>query len=123
MKTVILKGVEIKIGSRVRFVNDTNLYTTVEGVIKPELGNVYTVRDINDLGGFLLQEIKNVDYEWYSPQGELDFIAEPGFANWRFEPKQPANKKRKIVQVKILPEIKETIDLPIRRKVRELEPA
>ena len=60
MKTILLKGVEIKIGSRVRFVNDKGLYTEVDGVIKPEVGKVYTVRDINDLGGFLLEEVKNV---------------------------------------------------------------
>ena len=39
--------------------NDKGLYTEVDGVIKPEVGKVYTVRDINDLGGFLLEEVKN----------------------------------------------------------------
>jgi hypothetical protein len=124
MKTVLLKGVEIKIGSRVRYVNDTDLYVTVKGVIKPELGQVYTVRDINDLGGFLLKEIRNTTFEWYSPSGELDYIAEPGFANWRFEPGMPALKlERKKSKTKSKPQVKETVDVPVRELERELEPA
>ena len=123
MKTVLLKGVEIKIGSRVRYINDTDLYVTVKGVIKPELGQVYTVRDINDLGGFLLKEIRNTTFEWYSTSGELDYIAEPGFANWRFEPGIPTLKlERKKSKTKSKPEVKE-VDVPVRELERELEPA
>jgi len=119
MKTITINGVVVKIGSRVRFVNDKDLYTGVEGVIKPELRKVYTVRDINEIGGFLLEEIKNIDFEWYSPSGELDYIAEPGFANWRFEPQTPLKKKRKIVKIEILPEVKETLDRSLQRKIKE----
>ena len=121
MKTILLKGVEIKIGSRVRFVNDKGLYTEVDGVIKPEVGKVYTVRDINDLGGFLLEEVKNIYFEWYSPSGKLDFVSEPGFANFRFEPGLPSLRRKKIVQIKILPEVKETLYKPQRKRVLEEE--
>lgn len=93
MKSVLLKGVEIKIGSCVRYINDTDLYPGLTDVIKPKLGKVYTVRDINELGGFLLKEIKNINYEWYSPETDSMYLAEPGFANWRFEPKTPSLKK------------------------------
>lgn len=119
MKSITINGVEVKIGSRVRFVNDKDLYIGVEGVIKPELRKVYTVRDINEIGGFLLEEVKNINFEWYSPSGELDFIAEPGFANWRFEPKTSLRKKRKVVQIEILPQIKETLYKSPQRKVKE----
>jgi hypothetical protein len=118
MKTITINGVEVKIGSRVRFVNDKDLYTGVEGVIKPVISAVYTVRDINEIGGFLLEEIKNIDYEWYSPSGELESVAEPGFANWRFEPAKPISKK-KVVQIEILPQFEETLYRPIKRKILE----
>lgn len=119
MKTITINGVVVKIGSRVRFVNDKDLYTGVEGVIKPELRKVYTVRDINDIGGFLLEEVKNIDFEWYSPSGKLDFVAEPGFANWRFEPMIPLRKKRKVVKIEILPEVKETLYKSPRKRIKE----
>lgn len=100
MKTITINGVVVKIGSRVRFVNDKNLYVGVGGINKPELGKTYTVRDINEIGGFLLQEVKNIDIEWYSSTGNLDFIAEPGFANWRFEPKKPITVKKMVKKYK-----------------------
>ena len=109
MKTVILRGVEIKIGSRVRYINDKNLYVGINGITKPELGGVYTVRQINDKGGFLLKEVRNVIFDWYSDSGNLEIIAEPGFANWRFEPVLPIRKK-KIVRIEILPEVEERLD-------------
>lgn len=92
MKTVILKGQEIKIGSQVRFVNDKDLYTGVEGVIKPVIGQVYTVRGFSELNGFYLEEVKNIDFEWTSPTGDVDGVSEPGFATWRFEPATPLGK-------------------------------
>ena len=116
MKTITINGVEVKIGDKVRYMNDRDLYIDVEGVIKPVIGNIYTVRDINKKGGFLLEEIKNIDFEWYSPSGEVEYIEEPGFANWRFEPKKPIARK-KIVQIEILPEVKETLYRPKRRRV------
>lgn len=118
MKTITINGIKVKIGDKVRYVNDKDLYKDVEGVIKPVLRNVYTVRDINEIGGFLLQEIRNTTFEWYSTSGELDYIAEPGFANWRFEPAKPIAKK-KVVQIEILPQVKETVYRPERRKVLE----
>jgi hypothetical protein len=116
MKTITINGIEVKIGDKVRYVNDRDLYIDVEGVIKPVIGNIYTVRDINKKGGFLLEEIKNIDYEWYSPSGEVEYIEEPGFANWRFEPRKPIARK-KVVQIEILPEVKETLYRPKRRRV------
>lgn len=118
MKTITINGIEVKIGDKVRYVNDKDLYKDVDGVIKPVIGNIYTVRDINKKGGFLLEEIKNIDYEWYSTSGKLEYIEEPGFANWRFEPKKPISRK-KVVQIEILPQVKETIYIPKRRRVLE----
>ena len=118
MKTITINGIEVKIGDKVRYVNDKDLYKDVDGVIKPVIGNIYTVRDINKKGGFLLEEIKNIDYEWYSTSGKLEYIEEPGFANWRFEPKKPISRK-KVVKIEILPQVKETIYIPKRRRVLE----
>ena len=117
MKTIILKGQEIKIGSQVRFMDDRHLYTDVKDVIKPVVGQVYTVRDFTKLNGFLLEEVKNVEHNWVNDQGELDDVAEPGFAAWRFEPAQPLRKK-KIVNIEILPMVEERLELPTRTKVR-----
>lgn len=120
MKTIILKGVEIKIGSKVRFVNDKDLYVGIKGVIKPTIGEVYTVRDINEKNGFLLKEIKNEELEWYKTNGELDIVAEPGFACWRFEPQTPLRKK-KVVQIEILPQVEERIYIPPKIKTKQKE--
>ena len=117
MKTIILKGQEIKIGSQVRFMDDRHLYTDVKDVIKPVVGQVYTVRDFTKLNGFLLEEVKNVEHNWVNDQGELDDVAEPGFAAWRFEPAQPLRKK-KIVNIEILPMVEERLELPTKTKVR-----
>ena len=118
MKTILLNRIEIKIGSQVRFVNDKDLYTKVEGVNKPVVGKVYTVRDINDKEGFLLEEVKNIDFDWYNLNGGFSKTAEPGFAHWRFEPATPLRKK-KIVQIEILPQVEERLYRP--KKVETLE--
>lgn len=115
MKTIILHGQEVSIGSSVRFVNDSNLYTGVKGVIKPVLGQVYVVRGFTDLKGFYLEEIKNIVFEWYSTEGKLESIAEPGFASRRFEPAQPLRKK-KIVKIEILPIVEERLDVEVPAK-------
>jgi len=126
MKTIILKGQEIKVGSQVRFMDDRHLYTDVKDVIKPVVGQVYTVRGFTKLNGFLLEEIKNVEHNWVNDQGELDDVAEPGFAVWRFEPAQPLRKK-KIVNIEILPMVEERLELPsktrtkVRPKVKDLD--
>ena len=117
MKTIILKGQEIKVGSQVRFMDDRHLYTDDNDITKPVVGQVYTVRGFTKLNGFYLEEIKNVEQNWVNDQGELDDIAEPGFAAWRFEPAQPLRKK-KIVNIEILPMVEERLELPSKTKVR-----
>jgi hypothetical protein len=89
MKTIILKGQEIKIGSQVRFMDDRHLYADVKDVIKPVVGQVYTVRGFTDLNGFLLEEVKNINFEWTDDNGDVESVSEPGFAIWRFEPATP----------------------------------
>jgi hypothetical protein len=117
MKTIILKGQEIKVGSQVRFIDDRHLYDDCEGIVKPVVGQVYTVRGFTKLNGFLLEEVKNVDHRWTNDEGEIDDVAEPGFAAWRFEPGQPLRKK-KIVNIEILPMVEERLELPSKVKVR-----
>ena len=58
MKSIILKGQEIKIGSKVRFVNNSDLYTfdKIGEISKPRLGRVYTVRGFTDKDGFFLEQ-------------------------------------------------------------------
>jgi len=97
--------------------DDRHLYADVKDVIKPVVGQVYTVRGFTKLNGFLLEEIKNVEHNWVNDQGELDDVAEPGFAVWRFEPAQPLRKK-KIVNIEILPMVEERLELPTKTKVR-----
>ncbi len=117
MKTIILKGQEIKVGSQVRFIDDRHLYDDCKGIVKPVVGQVYTVRGFTKLNGFLLEEVKNVDHSWTNDEGEIDDVAEPGFAAWRFEPGQPLRKK-KIVNIEILPMVEERLELPSKVKVR-----
>jgi hypothetical protein len=118
MKTVILKGQEITIGSQVRFVDDRKLYLGFKDVIKPVVGQVYTVRGFTILNGFFLEEVKNVEINWINDQGELDDVAEPGFAAWRFEPAQPLRKK-KIVRIEIFPQVEEILYIPEKKKSKE----
>jgi len=62
MKSITLNGIEVKIGSIVRFVDDTNLYIDDFDIKKPILYAFYTVRDIVDgavMKNFLLEEIIN----------------------------------------------------------------
>ena len=92
MKSVVLKGIKINIGSKVRFIDDRNLYEDCDGVIFPEIGKVYTVRGFS-IKGFFLEEIINDDIEWLDENGQTDSISEPGFGSWRFEPYQPMRKK------------------------------
>jgi hypothetical protein len=117
MKTIILKGQEIKVGSQVRFIDDRHLYDECEGIVKPEVGKVYTVRAFTKLNGFYLEEVKNDERNWVNDQGEVDDFAEPGFAAWRFEPAQPLRKK-KIVNIEILPMVEERLELPSKTKIK-----
>jgi hypothetical protein len=116
MKSIILKGQEIKVGSQVRFLDDRHLYDNTEGIVKPVIGQVYTVRGFTDLNGFYLNEVKNDIFEWVNDQGEIDAVEEPGFAAWRFEPAQPLRKK-KIVNIEILPLVEERLELPTKTRV------
>jgi len=106
MRTIILKGVEITIGSKVKFIDDFDLYEDIENVNKPELGKVYTVSGYSKKG-FYLKEIKNEIIEWNDTNGQ-NYLYEPGFGSWRFEPYQQLQKKveincsfEKIVEEKI----------------------
>lgn len=91
MKSVILKGVEVKIGDSVRFIDDSKLYVDCD-LIRPKIGGVYAVRKITSGSAgrpsFLLDEITNA--EWFVEDGHGDVdMKEPGFAIWRFEPAKP----------------------------------
>ena len=68
--------------------------------------------------GFFLEEVKNVEINWINDQGELDDVAEPGFAAWRFEPAQPLRKK-KIVRIEIFPQVDEILYIPEKKKSKE----
>lgn len=119
MKSIMLKGVEVKIGDTVRFIDDSNLYKDkydgFDTIIKPVLGKVYTVRGFSNKGGFLLEEIVNntIETELFGFITEV----EPGFGVWRFDPANPmiaevravlkANKK---VNITIVPEILEKLE-------------
>jgi hypothetical protein len=116
MKSVILNGQEITIGSKVRFIDDRELYPNSRDSIKiPKLGEVYTVRGFTDVGGFYLEEIKNTYIKFVNSKNEVDSVAEPGFGIKRFEVAQPLRKK-KIVQIEILPIVEERLEIT-RRKV------
>lgn len=98
MKSIILKGQEIKIGSKVRFVNNSDLYTfdKIGKISKPRLGRVYTVRGFTDKDGFFLEEIVNPVLDWHDASGRFSQKGEPGFAAWRFEPYTPLYENVKI---------------------------
>ncbi len=109
MRSIVLKGVEITIGSKVRFVDDSQLY---EGYVisKPTIGHVYIVRDFSKKNGFLLEEVHNELVHWTDEEGNIEGFGEPGFAVWRFEPAEPLRKK-KIVKIEIMPIVEEKLDV------------
>ena len=111
MKTVILKGQEITIGSEVRFVDDRDMYADVPSINKPIVGNVYVVKEFSKNNGFLLEGIDNKVHKFSNLEGELIDICEPGFAVNRFEPAKPL-RKRKIVRIEILPIVEERLYVP-----------
>lgn len=117
MKTVILKGQEIKIGSEVRFIDDRDLYTDVTTIKKPVVGNVYVVREFSKKGGFLLEGLKNDIHTFADMNGVIFETCEPGFAINRFEPAKPL-KKRKIVNIEILPMVEERLYVPTKKKTK-----
>jgi hypothetical protein len=125
MKTVILKGQEITIGSEVRFVDDRDMYADVPSINKPVVGNVYVVKEFSKNNGFLLEGIDNKVHKFSNLEGELIDICEPGFAVNRFEPAKPL-RKRKIVRIEILPIVEERLYVPQKKtkskeKVKEEE--
>jgi hypothetical protein len=78
-----MKIENIKIGSTVRFVNDTNLYAGLD-IKKPVLYGYYKVRGFS-AKGFYLEGIENAPIKWVNEAGE-SHSSEPGFGAWRFEP-------------------------------------
>ena len=118
MKTVILKGQEITIGSEVRFIDDRDMYFDVPSINKPIVGNVYVVREFSKKGGFLLEGVNNKVHRFSNLEGELIDICEPGFAVNRFEPAKPLRKK-KIVRIEILPQVEERLYIPEKKKSKE----
>lgn len=116
MKSVTLKGVVVKIGDKVRFVDDRNLYSDVDGITKPIVGKIYTISGFTDFNGFFLKEIKNDIMEWNFDG--LIFEYEPGFNINRFVPAdslieevRAVLKSKKKVNIKIYPEVIETLEL------------
>lgn len=71
---------DFKIGDKVKFIKNNELYVGLPQVKVPKIGQIYTIRDYSQPGGFLLEEIVNELMRWsdYS-------LCEPGFARWRFE--------------------------------------
>lgn len=95
IKSVVLKGVKIEIGDKVRFIDDRELYPS-GSVIKPELGKVYEVSGFTTGAdrnpGFTLVGIENSEIlgTYFLPCGEPDVgYVTPGFAIRRFEPARP----------------------------------
>jgi len=90
MKSVILRGVEVKIGDKVRYIDDRNIYTSND-ITKPVVGKVYTISgfSVGSDGnpGFYLEEVKNYKFP-FGVDGRIEW-AIPGFAIWRFEPYTP----------------------------------
>ncbi len=114
MKSVILNGVEVKVGSLVRLIDDSNIYNIgiiSETVIKPVLYGYYVVRGFAANGSFLLEGVNNRAYTF--PDGTF----EPGFSVKRFIAVTPLNHtvskkaKKSVVKIKIRKEVVESLDL------------
>lgn len=118
MKTVILKGQEITIGSEVRFINDKDMYSDIQSINKPIIGNVYFVKEFSKNGGFILEGIDNKVHKFSNLDGDVIDVCEPGFGINRFEPAKPL-RKRKIVRIEILPIVEERLDTKTKTKVKE----
>jgi hypothetical protein len=81
----MLEKKDVKIGDRIRFINDESLYEDAPFIIKPILSKIYTVRAYS-YKGFYLEEIINELVNWIDPvSNNIDSIDEPGFGAWRFE--------------------------------------
>lgn len=122
MKSVILNGVEVKIGSMVRLINDFDMYSTgevSETIIRPILYGYYVVRGFSPISGsFYLDGINNKTY-LLNYSGEM-FEIEPAFAINRFVPvpnskmsQSDAKKESKsnFTKITINREVIESLDL------------
>jgi len=110
MKSVLLNGIEIKVGSVVRFINDTDLYIDLD-INKPILYGYYIVRGFSD-GGFLLEGIINEKIGIYTKEDESEYVVgEPGFAFQRFTTLPIKEKTYYKVNFKIKKEVVESLDL------------
>jgi hypothetical protein len=110
-KFVKVSGVDVFIGDKVRFINDSNLYQgDTEGfdtIVKPKVGKIYEVRGFSDKGGLYLVGINNQEIPFNS-DGYV-FYAEPGFATWRFAPFVNNVATNFTTNVKIEPQVEERV--------------
>ena len=123
MKSFILKGVKVEIGSLVRFVDDTQFIGVHFDTVKPIVGGYYTVRGFSvGTNGvtFLLDGIVNNKQELITRDNRELGFAEPGFNPTRFEPvvkpamsEKNAQKEAKVngIKIKISREVVESLDL------------
>ena len=74
----------MKRGSKVKFVFDEDLFSTPDWVNEklnlPKVGEIYTIRGLDNWGNILLNEINNPTYKLCDGSGEL------GFSESRFIP-------------------------------------
>ena len=130
MKSIILNGVEVSVGSMVRFMDNTELYTSgvvSESVILPELYGYYVVRGFitklsNQWGAsILLEGINNKVYELNCHNGST-IVCEPPFSPRRFipvpNPKMSQSdiikeSKANGIKVKITKEVLEALDVKL----------
>lgn len=85
----------VKIGDKLRFIDDRDLYTDIDFIKLPELGKIYEVRGYS-FRGFYLVEITNPIVRWLNADGTTNSREEPGFGAWRFEKAQPVFEGKKI---------------------------
>ena len=84
MRSVVLKGVEITIGSKVRFMDDSQLYE-VYVISKHSEGNVHIVRDFSKKNGSTMK--KYIKILFIVPtRMNIVGLGELGCALWCFEP-------------------------------------
>ncbi len=109
MKSVILNGVEVKVGSLVRFINDVDMYVGIK-LNTPILYGYYVVRGFSN-GGFLLEGVENQKQNIFTKEDESEFeVNEPGFAFNRFT-SVPKIKKDYKINFKIKREVIESLDM------------
>ena len=91
MKPVMLNGVEVKIGSMVRFMNDEDMYVGVS-LNRPVLYGYYIVRGFSN-GGFLLEGITNELQNLFTKEDETEYaMGEPAFSFGRFDVVPPRHR-------------------------------